>query len=159
MGSDQDEFQQIRLDLKADIEDIALKYVKPIFRVILVERGRDTSIDQEIRQRQEEEDIHIVLIGGEYSEITREEFLRAARMGLKVYVYLFLKRGVVNPKFKRNPNYNFVKNDIKPRFRIRGYEKPYRSYEKLSSDIFADLASGVASMVHESAQVRRIIGR
>jgi hypothetical protein len=157
LGSDQDEFQQIREDLKSDIEDITLKYAKP-FKAVLIERRRGTNIDRDIEEGQKEEDIHILLVGGQFSSITREEFLKACRMGLKVYVYFFLKRRVISPKLKQNANYDFVHKDIKPRFRIRGYDKPYRVYEQLFDDISADLASGVVEMVHESAAVRRVIG-
>jgi hypothetical protein len=158
LSSAREEFEQIRHSLKDDIDDIGLKLAKP-FNTILVEERRGVSIDHDIEEGQTESDVHIVLIGANYSEVTRDEFLKAWRMGLKTYVYIFLKRRAIHPKSKRNANYSFVHNEIKPRCRIRGYDKPYRIYEKLLDDVSADLASFVVDMVHESARIRKIIGR
>jgi Domain of unknown function (DUF4062) len=159
LSSDQDEFDQDRLNLKSDIEEIKLKLARPI-RVILVEKQRGPQWRKEMLRGLDVCDIFVLLLGTEYSETVREEFQRASGMNLPIYIYRYIKDGhrLANPR--KGQLHDFITQDILPtHLSIRGYNEPYQEYTKLFDEIAADLASCVVMMVHESAQVRRVIGR
>lgn len=159
VSSAQVEFEQIRQDLKSDIDALSLRFTR-LFRAKLVEKDRGTKIDRDIEKGIEKCDIYILLLGDQYSDITRDEFLKAWKSGVQTYVYIYLKPKGISPKSKRCPTHEFLFNDILPKqIRVKGFDKPYRAYGRLLDDVFADLAYCVAELVHESVQVRKVIGR
>ncbi len=158
LSSKQDEFLQVREDLKRDIDEIKIRLARP-FKTILVDMKRGPKWERDIDRGLSECDVFILLLGAEPSDITRDEFVRICRMGISVYVYIFLKPGALSPKSDKSPNHDFLEQEIKQRkIRIKGYAKPYRTYGRLFDDVSADLAYCVVEMVHESAAIRRVIG-
>lgn len=159
ISSAQREFEKLRKDLKTAIHDITLGYTRP-FHATLVETLHGDKINRDIQEGLEECDIYILLIGNQESAITQEEFLTAWERGIPVLVYVFLKPKSIDVKSPKCPTHDFLYKEILPKkIRVRGLDKPYRNIITLSTDVYADLASMVTKMVHESVSVRKTIGR
>ena len=152
VSSDQDEFYDIRPKLKRDIQKYSLKF-NQLFHVKLVEHSRSIVIDKDIQKSLQKCEILILLIGTEQSDYTEKEFIIAWNAGIPTLVYLYLDRGDIDPTI---PTYKFLKQVVEPKVRIRGLHAPYRTYDSLRSDIFADLAYEVTELIHQSVEVRKV---
>lgn len=159
LSSAQKEFLKLRQDLKTAIDDMRLQYTKP-FQTTLVETQRGERISRDIEEGLDKCDIYILIIGNQESEYTQEEFIEAWEHGVPVLVYLFLKPKAMHPRLSKCLTHKFLYKQVLPKgIRVRGLDKPYRSFEALFFDVSADLASKVTEMIHESARVRKILGR
>lgn len=161
ISSSQKEFEELRRNLKSviDIEELVHQQ---IFRAILVELKKGTTIEADIDEGMSDCSIYIGIFGRDYSEITAQEFRKARANLLPTLIYRVrrarrgrgAKHSVTGGRSKVD---KFLREEVRAYgIRIRG---PYSTEDELEKDIMIDLAFQVADMVKESARIRKIIGR
>src|SRR3972149_7257647 len=157
ISSAQAEFQELRRDLKYDIEDEKIGRVH-VFKVDLVEEKPGTNIEADIRTALEKCTIYVGIIGKQYSEATIKEFQSARSMGLPLLIYMFRKKPRSKPAAEKDKMWQILEEDIEIRgIRTIGNDMPYQDQNELLTYILADLGVHVAAMAIESARIRKIL--
>lgn len=157
ISSSQKEFEKLRNNLKAIIDEEKLVYQR-IFKAILVESRKGTSIQLDINKEINNSSIYVGLFGRTYSEISVEEFKKARSNLLPVLIYRFRKDRRIRSIISGSSDVDdFLRKEVKQYgIRIRG---PYYDEDKLVEIIMTDLVFQVVEMVKECANIRKVIGR
>lgn len=155
ISSSQKEFENLRNNLKAAIDEETLAYQR-IFRAILVESKKGMNIQSDIDEGLNDSAIYIGIFGRVYSEITVEEFRKARSNMLPVLIYRFRKDRRIRSVVSGPSNVDdFLRKEVKQHgIRIRG---PFFNETKLIEAVITDLVFQMVKMVKESASIRKTI--
>lgn len=160
ISSSQDEFQTLRYRLRRAINQE--KFIDhPIMKAVLIEDERGPVIKEEIKDKIEQSAVYIGIFGRVRSKWTIAEFNEAQQRGLPVLIYHFkrtTKKGRPSKKARgpMSPAERYLENSVKPlSLKIRRY----RSEAGLISAVLNDLTFQAASLVNESALIRKTIHR
>ncbi|MGD0145531.1 MAG: DUF4062 domain-containing protein [Nitrososphaerales archaeon] len=154
ISSDQNEFQEIRENVKAEINELRIGDRKG-FRATLVEHERGEHIEADINEALDLCDAYVLLIGNHYSETTEEEFTKILPKGASLMVYRFNTRQYVSATEKENQT-KFMRRIMDRGIRIRAYDSPYTRETRLIEAITSDLGILVEQSTHDITKIRKI---
>lgn len=157
ISSSQDEFTELRKELKIDIDNEALKFSgQRIMHGVLIENERGDVISKDIDKWIDRTSIYVGIFGIDYSDWTVNEYKKALSRGLPTLIYRFeLEKRSKLQKGRKSKIQRFLDNEVKNKgVRIRG---PYRRKQDLIDSVLNDLAIQIIEMVTEDASIRKIV--
>jgi len=180
ISSDEDEFSDLRGELKEILESVRVVNSKRIEQIVeprtekpdyyqqlivpeIVEYARGGDIEKKMNIAMNKSHLYVGIFGKEYSERTAQEFSEAQNRGMNALVYYFtdpptpLKDQAI-PK-KQTKVHQFLMELVKPKILIRGnYSRvEIKTRQELEDEIVVDILAELTVMIHQYHGVQKAV--
>jgi hypothetical protein len=180
VSSDEDEFSDLRAELKellGDVDVISSKriadatdkksaeagYSQNLIAPEVLEYSPGADIDRKINMAMEKSQLYVGVFGREYSSTTVKEFGKAIDRGMTTLVYYFteppapLKNKITGKS--QSKFYDFLMEEIRPKVLIGGNYKSikFKTRQELEDEIVVDVVAELTVMVRQYHGVQKAV--
>ena len=175
ISSDEDEFSDLRAELKevlGDVEAVSSKriaestdkksaeagYSQNLIIPEVIEYSRGGDIDRKINIAIDRSQLYVGIFGKEYSATTVKEFNKARDRGMTTMVYYFTDPPAPLSA-TQSKCYDFLTKEVYPEVFIRGNYKrvEIKSRQELEDEIVADILAELTLMIRQYHGVQKAV--